>query len=148
MAMLNANIAVFFDKIKNMFSFQDYLQLWLRVWVARIFYDSGRTKTGEGFLEINDFQGTIFEEEYGISFIDSELLAQITLYAETFLPLALLFGIGSRIGAAGLLGMTLFIQIFVYSGHFFEHATWAIALIAIILYGPGRIAVDNFFSKK
>lgn len=148
MAGLNANIATVFDKIKNMFSFQDYLQLWLRAWVARIFYDSGRMKTGEGFLEINDFQGTLFEEEYGLSFVDPEILAQITLYAETFLPLALLFGIGSRISAAGLLGMTLFIQVFVYSGHFLEHATWAIALLAVFLCGPGRIAIDSFFLKK
>lgn len=148
MVALKTSLETSFDKMKSMFSFQDYLQLWLRVWVARIFYDSGRTKAGDGFLEVNDFQGMLFEEEYGISFIDPEVLAQIALYAETFLPLALFFGIVSRISAAGLLGMTLFIQIFVYSGHFFEHATWAIALLAIMFYGPGRIAVGEFFSRK
>ena len=135
-------------KLQSVFSVQDYFQLWLRVWVARVFYDSGRTKAGEGYLETNDFQGMLFEEEYGISFMDPEVMAQLALYAETFLPLALLFGLASRIGAVGLLGMTLFIQIFVYPAHFFEHATWAIALIAIAVFGAGKISLDHLIGKK
>lgn len=142
---------IFEDQLKrlnSLFSFQDYLMLWLRVWVARIFYDSGRTKAGDNYLEINDFQGMLFEEEYGISFIDPEIAAQLALYAETFLPLALLFGLASRLGALGLLGMTLFIQVFVYPTHFFEHATWAVALIAISICGAGKFSFDYLVKKN
>ncbi len=136
------------NKLQNLFSFSDYVQLWMRLWVAKIFFDSGRTKAGEGFLEINDFQGTLFEEEYGISFIDPELMAQLALYAETLLPLALLFGFASRLSALGLLGMTLFIEIFVYPEYYWQHVTWASALIFIIAMGAGKISVDSLIRRK
>jgi len=148
MAALSEKMETLFEKLQKVFSFQDYLQLWLRIWVAKIFYDSGRTKAGEGYLEINDFQGTLFEEEYGISFVDPEFLAQITLYAETFLPLALFFGLATRLGALGLLGMTLFIQVFVYPTHFFEHSIWAVALLAVFSFGAGKISLDNLLKRK
>ena len=147
MARISEKINERLLKIQVIFAFRDFMLLWLRVWVAKIFYDSGRTKSGEGFLEINDFQGTLFEEEYGISFMDTELLAQITLYAETILPLAILLGLGSRLGALGLLAMTLFIQVFVYPMHFFEHISWAVALIMIIVFGAGKISLEAIFRK-
>lgn len=137
-----------FERLQKIFSFQDYVLLWIRAWVSKIFYDSGRTKAGDSFLEINDFQAMLFEEEYGISFIEPEILAQITLYAETFLPLAIFFGIGARFGALGLLGMTIFIQLFVYPAHFLEHAAWAVALGMVIMFGAGKISIDAFLQKK
>jgi len=148
MAAVFATLESFLDKIKSKVSIEDFLLLWLRVWVAKIFYDSGRTKAGDGFLEINDFQGMLFEEEYGLSFVNPELLAQMALYAETFLPLALFFGLVTRFSALGLLGMTIFIQVFVYPGHFFEHATWAIALFAVSVYGAGSLSLDRLFFKN
>ena len=148
MASLAKKITDHFERLQSVFALRDYVQLWLRLWIAKIFYDSSRTKAGDGYLEINDFQGMLFEEEYGISFMDPELLAQLALYAETFLPLALLFGLASRFGALGLLGMTVFIQLFVYPTHFFEHATWAAALLAIIMCGAGKISLDHLVKKN
>jgi len=147
MASLMKMIENQLEKIQKVFAFQDYVQLWLRLWVAKIFYDSGRTKAGESYLEINDFQGMLFEEEYGISFMDPEVMAQLALYAETFFPLALIFGLATRLGGLGLLGVTLFIQVFVYPSHFVEHATWAAALLAITVFGAGKISIDQLIKK-
>jgi len=137
-----------FERIQQVFTFRDFFLLWIRIWVAKIFYDSGRTKAGEGYLEINNFQGTLFEEEYGITFIDPEFMAQMALYAETFLPLMLFFGLASRVGALGLLSMALFIQLLVYPTHFFEHASWAAALLIVFVFGAGKVSLDHLIKNR
>ncbi|MCK0070456.1 DoxX family protein [Kordiimonas laminariae] len=99
------------------------------------------------FFSINDSTTSLFEDEYGIDYIDPEFMGQLALYAETFLPLMILFGIGARLGAFGLLGMTLFIQILVYPGMFADHATWFAALLPIALLGAGKLSFDNLLIK-
>lgn len=134
--------------LESKWQMQDLVLLWLRLWIAKIFYDSGRTKSGDSYFEINDFQGTLFEEEYGITFVDPELMAQLALYAETFLPIMLMVGIASRFAALGLIGMTLFIQFFVYPLHFTDHILWFAALLAVTAKGAGALSLDTVFVKK
>ena len=148
MASIASMIEQVSERVQKIFTFRDFMLLWMRLWVAKIFYDSSRTKAGDGYLTINDFQGTLFEEEYGITFMDPEFVAQLALYMETFIPLALLFGLASRFGALALLGMTAFIQLFVYPTHFFEHTTWAVALVIVILFGAGKISFDHLVRKS
>lgn len=147
MSNLRNRIIGLYAALGRPFEMRDFVLLWARTWVGKVFYDSGRTKAGDSYWQINDFQGTLFEEEYGISFMDPEVAAQLALYAETVFPVMLLLGIASRIGAAGLIGMTLFIQLFVYPLHFTDHATWVAALGMILCMGPGKISLDHFFNK-
>lgn len=151
MSFLLSHLSSFYQRLSGMAALQDFVLLWARVTVARIFYDSGRTKAqsawGEGYVTINDFQEVLFEEEYGIAFMDPAVLAQLALYAETFLPLLMLIGLTSRPAAGMLLGMTLFIQILVYPGHFMEHAMWATMLLAILFLGPGKLSCDHYLGK-
>lgn len=151
MSLLLSRLSSLYQRLTELASLQDFVLLWARVTVARIFYDSGRTKAqsawGEGYITINDFQEVLFEEEYGIAFMDPAVLAQFALYAETFLPLMLLFGLASRPAAAMLLGMTIFIQLLVYPGHFMEHAMWATMLLAVLFLGPGKLSFDQFLGK-
>lgn len=148
MLTIKDRIIALYAALGRPFEMRDFVLLWVRAWIGKVFYDSGRTKAGEKYWEINDFQGTLFEEEYGISFIDPEIAAQLALYAETIMPVMLFVGIASRLGAAGLLGMTLFIQLFVYPLHFTDHITWAVALVMIICMGPGKLSLDHFFNKS
>jgi len=145
----------FAEKLKNItarlqatFGMKDFFLLWMRIWVAKIFYESGRTKVGEGFFELNDYQAQLFEEDYGITFVDPEMMAQLAVYMETFLPIALLVGLGARFGALGLAGMTLFIQVFVYPALFWDHLGWLAALLPLMLYGPGKLSLDHLISKR
>ena len=148
MFMIKTKILAVYRVLEKPFEMKDFVLLWIRTWVAKIFYDSGRMKAGDSYWQINDFQGTLFEEEYGITFIDPEIAAQAALYAETILPIMLLVGLGARFGALGLIGMTVFIQFFVYPLHFTDHVSWFAALIMILAMGPGRLSLDYFFNRS
>ena len=148
MNAIRDRVTAVYDTLGRLFEMRDFVLLWMRLWVGKVFYDSGRTKAGENYWEINDFQGTLFEEEYGISFVDPELAAQMALYAETILPVLLIVGLGARLGALGLVGMTLFIQVFVYPLQFTDHLTWVAALGMVVCMGPGKISLDNFFTQQ
>jgi putative oxidoreductase len=41
----------------------------------------------------------------------------------------------------------LVIQLFVYPGSWPDHLIWAVALMIIVLYGPGRISLDHFIRR-
>lgn len=148
MSKLVALFKDYTEKMHGVFTMPDYMLLWLRLWVAKVFYDSGRTKAGEDYWTINDFQETLFEEEYGITFVDPAFMAQLALYMETLLPLLLMVGFASRFAALGLLGMTIFIQIFVYPLQFTDHMLWAAALIAVVMRGAGGLSLDSFIRKN
>lgn len=136
------------DKIGGIFTMPDFTLLWIRLWVAKVFYDSGRTKAGEDYWTINDFQATLFEEEFGITYVDPAFMAQLALYMETVLPVLLMIGFASRFAALGLLGMTAFIQFFVYPLQFTDHMLWAAALLAVVMRGAGGVSVDALIRKN
>ncbi len=119
-----------------------------RLLLADIFYSSGRTKVGGEYLVPSDFAITLFEEEYALPILDPTIAAHMALYAETFLPIMLVLGLGARFAATGLLAMTLVIQIFVYPGDWMHHLPWAVGLVAILLQGPGKISIDHYARKK
>ena len=54
---------------------------------------------------------------------------------------------GSRLSAGALLGMTLVIQFFVYPGSWPDHLTWAVALMIVITYGPGKLSLDHLIRR-
>lgn len=137
----------FYQKMGSMVSVQDIMMLWLRLWIAGIFYKSGRTKAGEGFLELNSFTPDLFEYEHPVPGLDAETAAQLALYGETILPLMLVVGLASRFAAAGLLVMTIVIQM-VMPQLWPDHIVWAAALLGIIMVGPGKVALDSVVSKS
>lgn len=141
------NIKDLFAKLSGIITLTDATMLFFRMWIAKIFYLSGRTKAGDGYLELNDFAPTLFEEEYQVPFLSPEFAAQLALYGETFLPIMLIVGLGARFGAFGLLVMTAVIQ-YVYPNLFAEHIVWAAALIGIILIGPGKLSLDHLIAKR
>lgn len=210
-----------FDKMSALVTLQDVMMLFLRTWVAKIFYASGRTKASapdtdplieldaareamraivgndaqyavvekeltddQGYYvsELTDFADSLypdsgitekieqtfapgigadisafftasenaavlFEEEYQVPFLSPEFASQMGLLGETFLPIMLILGVGTRFGAFGLLIMTLVIQT-VYPNLFYDHIVWAAALTGILLLGPGKISLDSFIVSK
>lgn len=137
-----------FERLEGMFSLQDYFLFFVRMWAAKIFYLSGRSKVGDDFLTPSDLTVMLFEDEYGVPLISAELAAQLALYAETFFPLMLILGLGARFGALGLIGMALVIQIFVYPGYFPDHLTWFGALLPVVMLGAGRLSLDHLIAKR
>ena len=129
------------------------LNLFARLYIAQIFFLSGRTKVissdGEGlwqailaFVTPSDTTIMLFEEEYSVPLLSPEIAAQLALFAETLLPILLILGFATRLSALGLLFMTAVIQLFVYPNLWHEHMIWAAVLILLILKGAGRFSLD------
>lgn len=120
----------------------DPVALALRVFPAMVFLMSGRTKV-EGLFTIKDSTWFLFEHEYALPIIPSDLAAVMATVAEHVLPALLILGLATRFSALGLLGMTAVIQIFVYPGAWVTHGLWAAALLAVAARGPGAWSVDR-----
>ena len=114
--------------------------------IALVFWRSGRTKV-DGF-SIKDSTFTLFEYEFNLPLIDPVVAAYLTTVAEHLLPVLLVLGLATRFAAAGLLTMTLVIEIFVYPDAYITHGLWAIALLAIIGKGAGPLSLDYLIAKR
>ena len=123
------------------------LLLVARLGAASIFFLSGRTKV-EGVLTITDSTYYLFETDYALPLIPPNIAAHAATYAEHFFPILLLLGLGSRIGALGLLGMTAVIEIFVYPDAWSTHLSWAGLLLPIIAKGGGAFSLDALIARS
>lgn len=125
------------DRIPN-----DFVALALRVFPAMVFFQSGRTKV-DGVFSIKDSTWFLFENEYALPIIPSNLAAVLGTTAEHVLPILMILGLATRFSALGLLVMTAVIQIFVYPGAWITHGLWAAALLAVVARGPGAWSLDR-----
>lgn len=113
----------------------------LRLFPASVFFASGRSKV-EG-LSIADSTWFLFEHEYALPLIPSDLAAVGATLAEHILPILLVLGLGTRFAALGVLAMTAVIQIFVYPSAWQTHGLWGACMLALISQGPGRWSLDH-----
>lgn len=117
------------------------LVLFMRVWMAKIFWYSGLTK-------ISNWQSTVFlfKEEYKVPFIPPEIAASFATSFELACPVLLVFGFATRLATLPLLAMTAVIQ-FTYID-LIDHRYWAMLLALILFYGPGSLSLDHLIFKK
>lgn len=121
--------------------------LTLRLPVAVVFWRSGRTRVeGWNIFDITDSQAFLFEYEFGMPF--PILTSHLTAIAEHVLPALLVLGLFTRLGALGMLTMTMVIQLFVYSDAWLNaHMFWAAILFAVAVLGPGKISLDHLIGR-
>ena len=120
----------------------DIVTLALRIFPAMVFFLSGRTKV-DGLFTFKDSTWFLFEHEYALPIIPSELAAVLGTTAEHVLPILLILGLLTRFAALGLLGMTAVIEVFVYPDAWVTHGLWAASFLAVITFGPGRLSLDR-----
>jgi len=152
----------------------DITLLLLRLTVAKVFLTSGLSKWN-GFLSFNQDKYDLFLYEFfcpdpiregalllcdpaTLDYTEGsatvfliEKMAVLAGVMEVILPLMLIFGLATRIGAAGLIGMTLFIQLAVFPGwdHWWNPAVWwFLSLLAIFAFGPGKLSIDKLISLE
>jgi len=115
-----------------------------RIALAGIFWRAGRSKVAEGSLfEISDATLYLFEYEYAGVPLPPEIAAPLATAAEHLLPVMLVAGLATRLSAAGLLAMTLVIQIFVYPEAWWTtHLLWAALAAMLIARGGGVFSLD------
>ena len=70
------------------------------------------------------------------------LMAYASAIGEVSFPVLLVLGLGTRYAALGLMGMTAIIQLTVPDGWQNFHLPWALMELAILTFGPGKIALD------
>jgi putative oxidoreductase len=60
----------------------------------------------------------------------------------------LVLGLGTRLTALVLLGMTAMIEIFVYPLAWPTHIQWAAMLLVLLCRGPGKVSLDDLISRR
>ena len=121
----------------------------LRFALAVPFWKSGMTKWDGYFtlsfgakqLFIDEFKLHLFGAEYPFPY--PELTATLSAIGEVTFPVLLVLGLGTRYAALGLLVMTGVIQLSFPEGWANFHLYWASLALAILTFGPGRIALDS-----
>ncbi|WP_265570339.1 DoxX family protein [Sphingomicrobium nitratireducens] len=129
---------------------RDLVLLFVRIALGAIFWRSGRTKVEEGSLfEISDTTYTLFRNDYSSVPLPADLAAVAATAGEHVLPIMLLLGLGTRFAAAGLIAMTLVIQLFVYPLAWWSvHMSWIAMGLVLLTQGSGRIALAPAISRK
>ena len=106
-----------------------------------VFWQSARTKV-DG-LSLSSSAIYLFENEYKVPLLPPEVAAVLATVSEHVFSVLLLVGLASRLSATALLFMTLVIQLFVYPDAWAVHSTWAVALLYIMVHGPGALSLDH-----
>jgi len=149
--------------------FEDLSLLVLRLVGAKVFLESGLTKWS-GWFDFDEQKYDLFLYEFfcpdpirpgalllcsqetldyvgGSMTVDIiETLALVAGVAETLLPVLLILGLFTRLGALGLLSLTMFIQLAVFPSwdHWWNPAVWwAVVMFALLARGPGIFSVDR-----
>src|ERR1700756_525664 len=122
-------------------------QLLLRAALAVPFWRSGILKW-DGFLKLSDTAVTLFTDEFMLHlpggpyhYPAPTVMAFLSGSGEILFPVLLVFGLGTRVAALGLLFMTAIVELTVPDG-WPVHITWAAMALGIMAYGPGRISID------
>lgn len=158
------------DKMSHYF--QDITLLMLRLLGAKVFLDSGLLKWN-GWFDFNEQQYNLFlyeffcpdpprdgalqlcnpqTLEYAEGSTTVSIVEGLTIMAgivEVLLPVLLIVGFLTRLGALGLLVMTLFIQLAIFPtwSHWWNPAAWwAIVMFTIFVFGPGKFSLDNILN--
>ncbi len=119
--------------------------LFVRVWIAKVFFMSGLTK-------IDNWENTLilFEYEYAVPLLPVAFAAYSATFFELAMPVLLVGGLMARSAALPLLVMTAVIEFTYLSNP--EHVWWAVALGLIMIKGAGPLSLDylalRYFRKK
>lgn len=116
-----------------------------RLYVANAFFTSGSLRFKDWMNGNFDNQIFLFELEHPVPGLDPEFAAYAATIGEIFLPILLVLGLLTRVGAAGLLIMTAVIELTYI--HATAHILWAFLAASIFIKGPGVLSLDYWLLK-
>jgi putative oxidoreductase len=123
------------------------LALLARIAMGSVFWLSARTKV-DGVITLKDSTFFLFENEYALPVLPTDTAAYLATYSEHVFSILLILGLASRLSAAGMLGITAVIQLFVYPSAWPTHLSWAALLLLVIAHGPGRLSLDHLLFRN
>jgi putative oxidoreductase len=122
-------------------------QFVLRIALAVPFWKSGILKW-DGFLQLKESAVYLFANEFKLhlpggpyDFPAPATMAFLSGCGEIVFPVLLVFGLGTRFAATGLLFMTFIVELTVPEG-WPVHITWAAMALGLMAWGPGRLSID------
>jgi putative oxidoreductase len=115
-----------------------------RAAVAGIFWRAASTKLANFDLTI-----ALFQDEYlrNLPFLPAAPMAYLATTVEIAMPALILAGLLTRLATLPLIGMTLFIQVFVYPTSWPDHLIWAALLTLLLARGAGAISLDALAAR-
>jgi len=122
------------------------LDLGLRLWVARVFWNSGMTKIASW-----DTTLMLFEYEYAVPVIPFELAAYLATAGELVAPILLVFGLGTRFGALALFVLNYVAMISypdINPAGVKDHLLWGTMLAITFFHGPGKLSIDHLIKRR
>ena len=130
-----------FDRIPH-----DLIAIIARIGVGTTFFRSGLTNIDGFGLAQSTFY--LFENEYKLPLISPQMAAYMGTAVELTMPLLLWSGLLTRFAARALLAITLVTEIFVYPNGCDTPGVWAVSLLYLLKYGPGRFSIDQFIFSE
>ncbi|NJO31968.1 MAG: DoxX family protein [Rhodospirillales bacterium] len=115
-----------------------------RAAIAGIFWRAASTKLANFDLTI-----ALFQDEYlrNVPVLPAAPMAYLATAIEITMPALIMAGLMTRLATLPLIGMTIFIQLFVYPTSWPDHLIW-IALLALLLSrGAGAISADALVTR-
>lgn len=121
------------------------LGLLFRIAIFSVFWRAAWPKWQNWDLTI-----ALFRDEYlaALPFLPAAPMAYLSGVLEIACSVLVLIGLGTRLAALPLLGMTLFIQLFVYWNAWPQHILWATMLVYLIARGPGAWSFDHLLAGR
>jgi putative oxidoreductase len=151
-------VSALFDRFTSRIP-ESAIALLARFSIAAVFWKSGQTKVEGlavdvvagrfelGWPRLAESTVDLFRDEYRVPLLAPELAASLATVGEHVLPLMLLLGLGTRLGALGLLAMTAVIQ-YVYPDAYPSHGVYAAVLLWLIVRGPGVVSIDHALARR
>lgn len=115
-------------------------QLAARYYVGHAFFASGLTKLRDWEITL-----ALFQDEYHVPLLPTEVAAVMGTGGELVLPVLLVLGLFGRFAALGL-SMVNVVAVLslaeIAPAALQQHVFWGSLLVALVLWGPGRWSVD------
>lgn len=117
-----------------------------RAYVAEAFFKSGLTK-----LRDWDITLALFQDEYKVPLLPTEVAAVMGTGGELVLPVLLLLGLGGRLGALGLSVINVVAVLSlaeIAPAALQHHITWGVLLAGVAIFGNGRWSLDTWLLQR
>jgi putative oxidoreductase len=129
---------------------QPVVLLALRLYVSSVFFRSGLVK-------LSDWSATLalFHDEYKVPLLPPDVAACVGAFGELTFPVLITLGLMGRFGAAGLfvvnaMAVISYPQLFGFDcpAGLHMHFVWGAILIALSVFGPGSLSLDQLILKR
>lgn len=119
--------------------------LLIRIAIFSVFWLAAWPKQANWDLTIS-----LFQDEYlkNLPFLPAAPMAYLAFAIEISCSLLVLTGLATRFAALLLLGMTIFIQVFVYWNSWPQHILWVALLVYLLARGAGPWSLDHLLFRR